>query len=432
MLFWDRLVPRSAVYNVPIALHLHGPLITSALQKTIRVILSRHEVLRSHFLLTEQDPVQVVGPVPDENACLSVADLSTRNKPDEPLALNDAVNFEAQRPFNLSRDVMLRAVLFRISRTEHVLLLNTHHIASDGWSLGALLGEISEGYLAFSQGKEPRLPPLAAQYADFAAWQRELMQGSDGQRLLSFWREQLAGLAGFSDLLTPDRPRPAQQGFEGATVRTVLPESLIPTLREIGQMRRATVFMVTLAAFQVLLRFYSDKTDIPIGVPVANRNRAEFLDLIGCFMNMVVVRSDLSGNPTFLDFLTGVREASLAALLHAELPFSELVRHLRPKRHASCTPFFQVQFAFHNFPMPAITWPEVDAAPFNVETATSKFDLSADIEQRNGLAISFEYNRQLFEARTMRGLLDQYTLLLKQIAAHPEMRINDYRGDTAA
>lgn len=425
MLYWDRLVPRSAVYNVPIAVHLHGQLNTSALQKAINLVLSRHEVLRSHFLFTEEEPVQIVGPVPDEKACLSVVDLSTASTRGEPLALHQAVNSEVRRPFNLSRDAMLRAVLFRVGRTEHVLLLNTHHIASDGWSLGVLVREISEGYLAFSQGKEPHLPPLAAQYADFATWQRELLQGPEGKRLLSFWREQLAGLPGSPELLPLDRARPVQQTFEGATLRAMLPQSLIPPLTELGQMRRATVFMVMLAAFELLLQSDSGKTDIPIGVPVANRNLPEFQDLIGCFMNMVVIRSDLSGKPAFLDLLSRVREACLAAFLRPELPFSELVRHLHPKRQASYTPFFQVEFAFHHFPTSSIGFPALDVAPFPIDTATSKFDLTVNIEQRSGLEIEFEYNRQLFEAKTMKRLLDRYALLLQKIVAHPEMRISD-------
>ena len=431
MLYWDRLVPRSAVYNVPVALHIHGQLHIPALRKTIRLILSRHEVLRSHFLFTDEDPVQVVGPIPPDDDWVSVIDCSSLNTRSEPLALNRAVDKEAQRPFDLSKDVMLRAAVFRISKTEHILLLTMHHIASDGWSLGTLLSEVTEGYAAFSQGKEPNLAPVSAQYADFAKWQRQLLQGPERERLLSFWRERLAGLPASSELLPLDRPRPTQQNFEGAIVRTVLPESLVPGLTELGQMRRATVFMVVLAAFQNLLQCYSGETDIPVGVPVANRNKAEFLDVIGCFINMVVVRSDLSGNPTFLDLLGRVRETSLAAFFHPELPFSELVRLLHPKRNNSYTPFFQVQFAFQNYPMPALAWPDAKVELFEIETDSSKFDLTVSVEHRDGLRIAFEYNSQLFHQTTMKRLLDDYGFLLQEIVRNPEMHINDFRVETA-
>jgi Condensation domain len=426
MLYWDRLVPRSAVYNVPVALHIQGRLDMAALRKAIRLILSRQEVLRSHFLFTDDDPVQVVGPVPAENECVSIVDCSALNTQADLVAVKQTVNSEAQRPFNLSNDVMLRAVVFRFSKTEHILLLTMHHIASDGWSIGVLLREVSEAYSAFSQGQEPQLTPLSAQYADFANWQRRLLQGPERERLLSFWREQLAGLSPSQELLPLDSARPVQQSFQGDVVRTVLPESLVPALRELGQTRRATVFMVALAAFQTLL-CHSGKTDIPVGVPVANRSKTEFLDLIGCFINMVVVRGDLSGNPTFLDLLGRVRETSLAAFLHPELPFSELVRHLHPKRNTSYTPFFQVQFAFQNFPMPTMTWLEAKVGLFQIETDSSKFDLSVSVEHRDGLRIAFEYNSRLFQRTTMKHLLDQYGLLLQEVVRNPRMHIHDFR-----
>jgi Condensation domain len=422
MLYWDRLVPRSSVYNVPKALRIQGGLDIRALQKAVRLVLSRHEVLRSRFLFTDEDPMQVVGSVPDESACVSVVDLP--NVAGDLLALKQAVNSEAQRPFSLSKDLMLRATVLRTNPSEHILVLTMHHIASDGWSLGTLLSELSEAYPAFSEGKDPQLPPLPAQYADFAKWQRKLLQEPERDRLLSFWREQLAGLSESSELLPLDGPRPAQQTFEGEIVRTVLPESLIPRLTELGQMRRASLFMVTLAAFQTLLRCCSGQADIPVGVPVANRTKAEFLDVIGCFINMVVVRSNLSGNPTFLDFLGQVRETSLAAFFNPELPFSELVRHLHPKRNTSYTPFFQVQFAFQNFPMPAIRWAGAKVSLFEIEMDTSKFDLTVSVEHREGLRIAFEYNRRLFHKPTMERLLRRYASLLQKIVRDPELHID--------
>ena len=195
-------------------------------------------------------------------------------------------------------------------------------------------------------------------------------------------------------------------------------------------MRRATVFMVMLAAFQALLQRYSGTDDISVGVPVANRTRPEFANLIGCFINVVVVRSDLSGNPTFLELLGRVREASLSAFFHPELPFSELVRHLRPKRSFSHTPLFQVQLVFQNYPMPAIQWPGLTINRFETETATSKFDLSVFIEQKEGLEIVFEYNTSLFEQAAMQRMLDEYRLLLESVVKNPEARLRDLSVQT--
>lgn len=429
MLFWDRFVPRSAVYNVPIALRIEGALNVTAIKKTIRLILARHHVLRSRFLFTDDDPIQVVGPAPPEEECLTLIDLSKSNS--NGATVEDTVKAEARRPFDLANDLMLRAVLFQVAKNDHVLLLNMHHIAADGWSVGILVREVSDGYLAFSSGTEPELPVLPIQYSGFAKWQRNLLQGPELERVLSFWREQLAGLPEFTEVLPPDRPRSPQQSFAGATLAKILPQSLVNAMAELGQKRRATVFMVMLAAFYILLRRSSGKEFIAIGTPVANRGRADFLDLIGCFINMVVIRGDLSGNPAFLDFLGRVRETSLAAFFHPELPFSELVRHLHPKRSVSYTPFFQVQLVFQNYPMPTIEWPNLKVTPCDLDTATSKFDLSVLIEPKNtgskdGMEIGFEYNTQLFEPSTMKRLLEDYTSLLQRIVKSPETCIDDF------
>jgi hypothetical protein len=320
---------------------------------------------------------------------------------------------------------MLRAALFRMSQSEHLLVLTMHHIAADGWSVGVLVKELSQAYLSFVGASANTLPPLQVQYADFARWQRNLLNSPTMQRCLSFWTQQLEGVAGNSELLPLDHPRPAQQTFVGATLRTALPGSSLSDFAELGQLRRATPFMVMLAGLQTLLRGYSANDEVIIGVPVANRARPEFEPLIGCFINMVAVRGDLSGNPTFLELLTRTRETALAAFLHPEVPFSEVVRHLRPKRSANRTPWFQIQLVLQNYPMPEIRWPGLSVQRFEVDTATSKFDLSVLIEKKEDLEIGFEYNTDLFDPSTMQRMLDEYASLLRRVLKHPDARVRD-------
>ena len=426
MLFWDRLAPHSAVYNVPVAFRIRGRLDLSALQRTIHLILCRHEVLRSHFRFTGEDPVQVVAPAPLPEACLSVIEVRDAQKDGGARKIEQIVNSEAQRPFDLAKDILLRAILFQFAKSESILLLNMHHIAGDGWSLGILVRELSEGYLALSQREEPQLPPLPGQYTAFAKWQRNLPQTPEWTATLSYWRQQLASIPYFSDLLPTDSPRPSQQTFSGATLRTSLPQPFVTALTELGQMRRATLFMVMLGGLNVLLHMSSGKEEVVVGVPLANRNRTEFQDLIGCFMNMVVIRSNLSGNPDFLTILGRIRETALAAFFHPEVPFSELVRHLHPKRTLSHTPFFQVQLAFQNYPMPDINWPGLEITRLHTDTGTSKFDLSVLVEPKNGLEIGFEYNTALFAPETMKRLLQQYTSILQKAVQAPQTRISDF------
>jgi hypothetical protein len=422
MLFWDRLVPHSAVYNVPIAFSVQGPLNRQALAASVDLIISRHQVLRSHFMFDRGEPTVVLTPHPPTG--LSFRDLSDLPLSQRSAAIEKAVNAEARHPFQLARDLMLRAALLRVSQSEHLLLLTMHHIAADGWSVGVLVNELSQAYLSLVGQTASTLPPLQVQYIDFARWQRDLLTGPTRQRCLSFWSQQLEGV-GNSELLPLDHPRPAHQTFVGATLRTVLPASSLSDFAELGQLRRATPFMVMLAALQTLLRAYSAQDDVIVGVPVANRTRPEFEPLIGCFINMVAVRGDLSGNPTFLELLTRTRETALAAFLHPEVPFSEVVRHLHPKRTANRTPWFQIQLVLQNYPMPEIHWPGLTVRRVEVDTATSKFDLSVLIEKKEELEVGFEYNTDLFDASTMQRMLDEYASLLRRVVKHPDARLRD-------
>jgi len=424
MLYWDKLVPNSAVYNVPIAFTIHGHhLDGQALAKSVDLIVSRHEVLRSGFVFDHGEPTIVAKP-PGESG-LSFVDLSHLLPSEKPEATQKAANAEACRPFLLAKDLMLRGALLRLSETEHVLVLTMHHFASDGWSVGVLLKELSQAYLDAVSGTADSLARLRAQYADFARWQRDLLRGAANERCLSFWRQQLEGIAGVSECLPLDHARPEQQTFVGATIRTTLPASALVDLAEVGQLRRATAFMVMLAALQTLLQTYSANDEVVVGVPIANRTHPEFEPLIGCFINMVAVRGNLSGNPTFLELLSRVRETALAAFLHPEVPFSEVVRHLRPKRSTNRNPWFQVQLVLQNYPMPEIHWPGLTLRRFQVDTATSKFDLSVLIEMKEELEIAFEYNTDLFDLSTMRHMLDEYTNLLRRVVKNPDARLRD-------
>jgi Condensation domain len=423
MLFWDKLVPHSAVYNVPIALELQGQLDRQALARSLNLIITRHQVLHSRFLFSRGEPAAILGP--HLGATTPLIDLSGLPANEKTAAAQDAANAEARRPFQLANDLMLRAALLRLSETHHILVLTMHHIAADGWSVGVLLQELSQAYLSFVAGTAPLLPRLSVQYSDFARWQRHLLQGPATDRCLSFWKHQFQNFSGDTELLPLDHARPANQTFVGATLRTTLPASTLSDLAEVGQLRRGTAFMVMLAALQALLHHHSQAPEAVIGVPVANRARPEFEPLIGCFINMVAVRGDLSGNPSFLELLSRVREAALAAFLHPELPFSEVVRHLRPKRSVNRTPWFQTQLVFQSYPMPAIHWPGLTVRRFEVDTATSKFDLSVLVEMKEELEVGFEYNIDLFDSSTMQRLLDEYANILRGLASRPDTRLRD-------
>ena len=437
---WD---PQSSLYNIPAALHLRGPLDELALKRTLNEIVRRHEVLRTTFEERGGQPAQIIAP--ECEVSLPVVDLRRMPEGEHgPEALRLATE-EARRPFDLTRGPLLRAQLLRLEDNEHVLLLTIHHIVSDGWSMGVLVQEMSALYEAYSapseqggpseQGDE-RPSPLAElllQYADYALWQREWLRGENLESQLAYWKTRLAGQEPFLDLPT-DHPRPAVLASQGGSQsfylgEHVAPERLMRELTALSQREGATLFMTTLAAFQVLLSRYSRQDDVTVGVPVANRNHAELEGLVGFFVNTLVMRTDLSGDPTFRELLQRVRETALGAMAHQDLPFETLVEALQPQRDTSYTPLFQVMFDLRSAAQAGLAdklrLSNLTATLLEIDRGTAKFDLSLTLEERReGLKATCEYNTDLFERQTINNMIGHFQTLLMAIVADPDQRIS--------
>ncbi|HVR99835.1 MAG TPA: amino acid adenylation domain-containing protein, partial [Thermoanaerobaculia bacterium] len=369
--FLDQIDGPSAVYNIPCAVYLTGALDTAALGRALDEVVRRHEVLRTRFEVDSGEPRQVIEPplpVP-----LTVVDIAGASEAE---ALRLAIS-EARRPFDLTRPPMLRALLLRRSAEDHLLVLTLHHIASDGWSTGVLVGEL----VALYRGEA--LAELPVQYADFALWQRSWLAGETLEQEVAWWRERLAGAPEEIPLLG-DRPRTAALSNQGATCRSTLP--LSADLSSLRRERQATLFMVLLATYASLLARWSGEEDLVVGSPVANRNRVETEGLIGFFVNMLPLRIDFAGGPTFADLLARVRETTLAAHAHQDLPFEKLVEALQPQRRFGRTPLFQVSLVFQNARFKAVEVPDLSWSPLLLETGAARFDLSLSLtEQAEGL-----------------------------------------------
>ncbi|MDZ7268843.1 MAG: amino acid adenylation domain-containing protein [candidate division KSB1 bacterium] len=419
--FLDQLNPGSAFYNIAYAIHLQGGLDTAALSASLNEIIRRHEILRTTFDRRNGQPVQIIAdtrslelPVID----LQQLDANSRRAEAERLAAA-----EAGQPYDLARGPLLRATLLRLQPAEHLLLLGMHHIIADGWSMAVLIREMSALYTAFRSGRPSPLPPLRIQYADFALWQRDRLQGTTLENLLAYWKQRLGPTPPVLELPT-DRPRPAVQSFNGATLRFELPQLLHEQLKDLCQQQGVTLFMCLLAAFKVLLCRYSGQQDICVGTPVANRNRAETEELIGFFVNTLALRSDLSGDPTFSEVLQRVRETALGAFEHQDLPFERLVEELQPERDMSRSPLFQVMFTFQNAAFPDLQLPGLRINVQEVDSHTVKFDLLLSMEENNGLRGKLEYATDLFDAATMQRLLGHFRTLLEGIVANPGARLS--------
>jgi amino acid adenylation domain-containing protein len=420
--FIDRMEPGNATYNIPAALRLSGALDERALERALGEIVRRHEALRTVFAEVDGSPVQVIAPF--AAFALPVEDLSGLSEVDREAEVRRRAGEEARRAFDLSAGPLYRAALLRLGAEDHVLLLSMHHIVSDGWSMGVLFRELSALYEAYLAGRESPLAELAVQYADYAVWQREQLEGEVLERQLSYWREQLSGAPDLLELPT-DNPRPAVRTYRGATVPVELSPELLERLQALGRREGATLYMTLLAAFQMLLSRYGGSEDIVVGSPVAGRTRREVEELIGFFINTLVLRTDLSGDPSFREALRRVREVTLGAYAHQEVPFEKLVAELQPDRSLSHSPLFQVMFVLQNAGGGGGALPGLAVSGVGAELESAKFDLSLGLEAApQGLRGGLNYSTDLFEPDTIQRMVQYLERVLEQVAADADVRLS--------
>lgn len=422
--FLDQLEPGSTVYNMPAAFRLVGPLDREALQQSLAQLMQRHASLRTQFIQLGDQPMQLVqanGTVP-----LTLVDLSDIGAAERETRLRHVVNEAAERPFNLSHGPLFQVTLIQTASQEHVLLLNCHHIISDGWSLSVLARDLGQLYAAQVAAQPTLLPPLPLQYADYARWQRAWPDGAAWQRQMAYWRNQLQGDLPTLDIPT-DFPWSAMPDPTGASQTVTLSADLTQALHALSQQTGSTLFMTLLATFKLLLFRQSGQEDVIVGTPVAGRNYEELTGLIGLFLNTLAIRTDLSGTPSFSELLQRVREGVLDAYQHQDIPFEKLVEELQPPRNLSRNPIFDVLFNFVSTPPVALTMPGLTTAPFTLADPPSKFALTLYVYQEaQALRLELVYRRDLFTAARMVALLDQYEHLLAQIVTAPERAITRY------
>jgi amino acid adenylation domain-containing protein len=421
--FLDQLRPGEVSYNLPFAQRLRGTLDVDALERSLGEIVRRHEALRTVFREQGGTPRQVIAPFGGFR--LTRIDLSHLPADAREAEVQRELVAEATaRPFDLSAGPLFRVSLLRLGAAEHVLLLSQHHIVSDGWSMGVLYLELAALYEAYREGRESPLPELAVQYADYAAWQREQLEGEALNRQLSYWRERLAGAPALLELPT-DRPRPPVRTYRGATVPVELSPELLERLQALGRSEGATLYMTLLGAFGVLLSKYSGSDDVVVGTPIAGRTRREVEELIGFFINTLVLRTDLSGDPSFREVLRRAREVTLGAYEHQEVPFERLVAELQPERSLSHTPLFQVILTLQTAGGGLGALPGLEVSPVEAERVSAKFDLSMELTPSSrGLRGGLTYPTDLFERATVDRMLGHLEQVLEQVAADADVRLS--------
>ncbi|HXC43858.1 MAG TPA: amino acid adenylation domain-containing protein, partial [Candidatus Dormibacteraeota bacterium] len=413
--FLSRYEAESSWYNVPVALRLRGPLNREALHAGLQEIVARHEVLRTSFPETDGIARQNIA---------SAADLSM---PVFEMVESEMPKFlrqQARLPFDLDTGPLIRTCLLQLGNQDYVLLVVLKNIVCDGWSLGIMLRELTELYSAFSRGAASPLQPLAIQYADFSEWQREWLQGELLEKQTAYWETQLAGVEPLD--LPTDRTYSTNPDLSGAIEIALLPQTLSGQLKTLSRQKDVTLFMTLLTAFKVLLHRYSGQTDIAVGTGVAGRRTPEVEPLIGFFVNTLVLRTQFTEDSSVAGLLQQVRDVSLQAYAHQDVPFERLVEALDPVRELGRTPLFQALFALQNAPLPTVSWDGLEATASLVETGTAKFDLTLSVREEDGeLALSLEYRTELFNAERMKRLLQHYRTLLEGIVVSVDARIGE-------
>jgi amino acid adenylation domain-containing protein len=426
--FLDQVQPGNPFYNLAAIVRLEGLLNVAVLEQTFNEIIRRHEILRTTFPTVEGQPIQLIAPV--QFLTIPITDLRKLPATEQEQEIDRLATRQAQQPFDLTQAPLLRVHLLQLSETKHAMLLTMHHIVSDGWSKGVLIREVAALYEAFASGRPSPLPELPIQYGDFAIWQRERSQPELLEKQLSYWKQQLNNLPILH--LPTDRPRPTTPTFEGAWEPVVLSTTLKEALNTLSQQQGVTLFMTLVAAFKILLYRYTGLEDIVIGSSIASRNQAEIEGAIGFFINMLVLRTNLAENPSFLNLLSRVKEVTLGAYAHQDVPFEMLVE-LQQERNLTYNPLFQVSLTLNNAPMPPLQVGNLTLNVQEIDNKTSKFDLSLYLfDTAEGLNGWFEYSTALFDAATIRRMVGHFQTLLESIIANPSQRISNLPILTAA
>ena len=421
--FFALLEPDSCVYNMSSGIHLQGKLNLEALQQSFKEIIARHETLRTNFITEDGEAVAIISEV--EFSIIPLLDLSCLPAEEKQTQIQQQIETEAQQPFDISSDQLIRIKLLRLGVEEHIMLLTVHHIIYDDWSSTILFRELSTLYQAFSNGKPSPLAKLPVQYVDFAAWQRQWLQGEVLETQISYWLKQLENAPKILELPT-DYPRPSFRSFRGSEYPFQLSQELSIALNELSQQQGTTLFMTLLAAFQTLLWRYTAQEDIVIGSPIANRNRAEIKGLIGFLVTLSALRTDLTGNPSFEELLKRVRETTLGAYAHKDIPFELLVKQLQSERDLSHTPLFQVMFIYAPPRMSALELSGLTLSRLKSENGTAEFDLTLYIlESESKLEGYFEYNTDLFKPATIARMVGHLKTLLEAIVTSPQQRLSE-------
>jgi amino acid adenylation domain-containing protein len=410
--FIDQLEPGNAGYNISGPVWLKGQLNLEALERVINEIIRRHEVLRTRFVVVEDEPAQVVEKW--EQLRLKVEDLTSLIRDEKEKEVRKVTREEAETRFDLNRGPLLRVKVLKLEEDEHLVLFTMHHIVGDGWSLAILFREIGELYRAYSAGEESPLDELPIQYADFAVWQREWLKGEVLETELEYWRKHLARMENLE--LPTDHPRPPVRSYRGANRSFVIERETAEKLRALGQQEGVTLFMALLAGFYVVMGRYSGQADVTIGTDIANRNRAEIEGLIGFFVNQLVMRAEVRARESLGEFLKRVRDICLGAYAHQDVPFEKLVEQLQPARDLSRSPLFQVKLILQNAQGKGLELEGLKLTSVDSEVETAKLDLTLSItDGGRGLVGGVNYSRDLFENETIERLISHYLNVLKEI-----------------
>jgi amino acid adenylation domain-containing protein len=417
--FLEGLAPGLPTYNVPIWLRLRGELDPIALRAALADVVRRHESLRTYFMEQAEGPVQVTEPdVPVE---LPVVDLAGEEAETRPRRAEELATEAARLPFDLTAVPLWRARVLRLAPDDHMFVFVVHHIVFDGWSLNVFGRDLAEAYRARREGREPELEPLSVQYPDYAYWQREWLEGESLDKLVDYWRNRLAGASVLE--FPTDRPRPAQVTYNGTFLERRLPARLIERVRALASQETVTPFTVYIAAFFVLLHRYTGQDDLVIGSPTANRGRPQVRSLIGYFINMLVLRGDLSGDPAFREVVGQLRSTVQEAFANGELPFGKMVAAIRPVRDPSRSPLFQIAYTMRDAEGPVPELPGLKVTQRSADPGTSRFDMSWNAgEGPGGLDLTIEFNTDLFDRATVERLIAHYEHVLDAVTAGPGSR----------